>query len=363
MGRERKERVHGPYDRGTGAKRWRVVVIAADGSQTTQSFATEAEGRSVADAARTQIKGRSLMHALDEYETDLRSRELAGATIQRVRAHLDRLLVTAQNGPRQLTWLTPGRAAALYAQLRISPARGGKTLAVDTHRNAVKVCRQFGRWCAAQGWLPRDPFARVDGVGKRHKGKPQLTVDELRKLLDACFAERSRASIAVATSALLGAGASEVVDRQVRDLDDRGRILHVTKGKNRFRVRTLELPMDLRAALLELAKDRRGAAWLFGDGDLDKPSRYWIYWHTKRLCKAAKVPEVAPHGLRGTHATIALGAVSTSHYVAAALAAAGASLGHAPGSPITASTYAAPGSVDKATQRAAMRVLRGGAGR
>ena len=40
----------------------------------------------------------------------------------------------------------------------------------------------------------------------------------------------------------------------------------------------------------------------------------------------------------------------------------GASLGHAPGSPITATTYVAPGAVAKARQRAAMKVLAGGAG-
>jgi integrase len=159
---------------------------------------------------------------------------------------------------------------------------------------------------------------------------------------------------------LLGCGASEVVDRQVRDLDDDGRVLHVTKGKNRFGVRSFEVPDDLRLALQRLAGDRAGAAWLFGSAELERPDRWWIYRHCKRLCGVAKVPEVCVHGLRGTHATIAVGSVATSHSVAAALAAAGASLGHAPGSAITASTYVAPGAVQRATQRAALGVIQGG---
>jgi integrase len=357
MARERKERVNGPYPH---YQRWRVVVTGADGSQTAQSFETEAEAQGVADAARRQSEGRTLMHALDAYETDMRLRDLAGCTIVRERAHLDKLI--GKHNVKLLSWLTPARAAKLYETMRTTPTKRGKAPAVDSHRNALAAGRSFGRWCAARsrGWLPADPFKDVKGVGRRKRGKPQLTTDETRKLLDVCTSEGSRASLAVAACFLLGCGASEVVDRQVRDIDDDGRILHVTRGKNRYRVRALDLPDDLRGALGELAAKRPGAAWLFGASDLERPTRYWIYWHCRRLCRVAKVPEVSPHGLRGTHTTIALGAVSTSHSVRAALAAAGGSLGHAPGSPITASTYAAPGAVDRATQRAALTAIQGG---
>ena len=291
--------------------------------------------------------------AVDAYEVDMRERVLAAVTIARSRAHLDRLLAIAKNGHRPLAWVTAKRSAALYDAARIGAA-------VDTHRNALAVGRSFGRFVVARGWLSAAPFAAVKPVGRRRRGKPQLHLDETRKLLDTCVAERSRESLAVASAFMLGLGASEVVERRVRDLDDSGRVLCVTRGKNDYRRRVLEVPDDLRALLLELAARRPASAYLFGAGDLDRPSRYWIYYHCKRLCAAAKVPEVSPHGLRGTHSTIAVGAVATSHSVAAALAAAGGSLGHAPGSPITATTYVAPGAVEAATQRAAMRVLQGG---
>lgn len=291
--------------------------------------------------------------ALDTYEVSMRERGLAGSTITRARYHLDQLLASASNGGRMLSWLTPRRAAELYAKVRIGAA-------VDTHRNTLSVGKAFGRFAAERGWLLADPFAAVKPIGKRRRGKPQLHLDETRKLIDACIAEGSRESAAVATSVLLGCGASEVTQRQVRDLDDGGHVLHVTRGKNRFRVRSLEVPDVLRPLLLELAGKRAGAAHLFGTTDVDRPTRYWIYWHCKRLCRLAKVPLVSPHGLRGTHSTIAIGTVSTSHSVAAAIAAAGGSLGHAPGSPITASTYAAPGSVGAATQRTVLRAIQGG---
>lgn len=289
--------------------------------------------------------------ALDAYETSLRERDLASITIVRARAHLDKLLDVDRNGHKLLAWLTPKRAGQLYASIRAK-------FAVDTHRNALAAGRSFGRFANERGWLSADPFARVKPIGRRKRGKPQLTIDETRALLDACYAERSRESIAVACTFLLGAGASEVAHRQVRDLDDGGRVFHVTKGKNRYRVRSLEVPDELRPFLTELGAKRPSVAYLFAESEIERPSRYWIYYHCKRLCSIAKVPLVSPHGLRGTHSTIALGAVATTHSVAAALAAAGASLGHVPGSPITASTYVAPGAVEQATQRAALRVLR-----
>lgn len=293
--------------------------------------------------------------AVDAYEVSMRERGLAAVTIQRARYHLETLLALLANGHRALTWLTPRRAGELYAAAR---AR----YAVDTHRNALAVARSFGRWVAEQGWLRASPFVAVKGTGRRKRGKPQLHVDEARKLIDACLAERSREAAAVATAFMLGLGASEVVQRLVRELDDGGRVLCVTKGKNSYRERRLEVPEELRELLLELAGGRPRGAYLFGAGDLDRPSRYWIYYHCRRLCAAAKVPPVSPHGLRGSHSTIALGAVATSHSVREALAAAGASLGHAPGSPITATTYVAHGAIAAASSRATMRVLRGGLG-
>lgn len=350
MPRERRERVNGPYKHGN---RWRVVITRADGGQDAESFESEVEARKVADAARKQSAGRTIAHAIDAYEVAMRERNLAGVTITRARAHLDRLVGIAANGHRMLTWLTPRRCAELYDKLR------GDT-AVDTHRNGLAAGRSLGRFCAKKGWLPADPFAVVEPIGKRNRGKPQLGIDETRKLQDVCVVERSRESAAVLTSVLLGYNNTEVVNRQVRDLDDGGTVLHMTRGKNRHRVRSSEVPEPLRSMLLELANGRAGAAPLFGEGDLDRPSRHWIHYHAVRLCKLAKVPVVTPQGLRGTHSTIAARRAASSMHVADALAEVRLGLGHATDSPITASTYVASGTVEAATQRSFMRALQGG---
>ncbi len=351
--RERTERVHGPYKHG---RKWRVVVTQPDRSQTTKSFESKYKAEAVANAARAQAAGRTMMHAVDAFEVWQRERGLAGVSIDRGRRHLNVLLQLETYGSRLLTWVTAARAAELYAQVQ-------KGRAVDTHRNALKVGRGFFKYCVKNKWLLSNPFAGVEGEGIRKRGKPQLHVDEACKLVDFCLdVERSRESIAVATAFMLGFGASEVANRKVRDLDNRGTELRMTKGKNKFRERAVELPPKLAAALAELVRDRAGAAYLFGEGDIDRPSRYWMHYHCKRLCKAAGVPIVTPHGLRGSHATIAMERVSTAHSVQAALAAAGASLGHAASSPITATTYVRPGAVARAKQRAVMRVLDGGAG-
>jgi integrase len=50
-----------------------------------------------------------------------------------------------------------------------------------------------------------------------------------------------------------------------------------------------------------------------------KAGRYWLLRSVQRICKEAGVPIVPAHGLRGTHATLAVDAGATSHLVAAAL--------------------------------------------
>ncbi len=47
--------------------------------------------------------------------------------------------------------------------------------------------------------------------------------------------------------------------------------------------------------------------------------RYWVLRSVQRICRAAGVPTVPAHGLRGTHATLAVSAGATSHVAAAAL--------------------------------------------
>lgn len=114
---------------------------------------------------------------------------------------------------------------------------------------------------------------------------------------------------------LMGMRASEIIERTVRNLDDEGRLLWITDAKTQAGVRRLEVPPQLQEHLQRLACDKRPADRLFGRG----VHRHWVLRAVHRICNAAGVPRVPSHGLRGTHATLAVSAGATSHLVAAAL--------------------------------------------
>ena len=72
----------------------------------------------------------------------------------------------------------------------------------------------------------------------------------------------------------------------------------------------------------------------------------------QRICKAAGVPKVPAHGMRGLHGTLAVDSGITSHAVASAL-------GHE-SFKTTAESYAKRESVAGAQQKRALAVLTGG---
>jgi integrase len=76
--------------------------------------------------------------------------------------------------------------------------------------------------------------------------------------------------------------------------------------------------------------------------------RKWV----RRICVAAKVPEVTAHGMRGLHSTLALEHGASAHVVAS-------SLGHESFS-TTVESYAKPEAIAEARQRRVMTVLEGG---
>jgi integrase/recombinase XerC len=200
--------------------------------------------------------------------------------------------------------------------------------AVDTLHGIRSAASGFFRWCVKTGYLKKDPLGNVEIVGKKRKGKAQLRLDEARALLKQALrivegeriegrrdgVRQDIAALAVATALLLGLRNGEVVARRVRDLDDDGKILVIDEAKTAAGVRRVEVPDILRLHVQKLAERRRRADQLF-DGMTKDALRWW----TRRLCKAAGLPEVTPHGLRGTNATASMKANSNPHLVAAAL--------------------------------------------
>lgn len=330
-------RFFGPYKHGN---RWRVVV-GSGSARVAQSFASFDLAQAAIAAGNAQTQAIRIGQAVVDYLASLRARNLKSSTISTARVHLATILDLRRTENQQLRLLTSQRASEAYHKLV------NEGYAVDSHRNALAAAKAFGAWCVKAGHLKASPFDAVEGSGRRKRGKPQLRVNEARKLIAVCLDEASAESIAVACALLLGARASEIAQRTARDLDDDGRLLWIPDSKTLAGRRCLEIPELLQPHLLRIARGKGGTAPLFGDVD-----RHWVRHHCLRLCKIAGVPEVTPHGLRGTAATIATPNGAVSHQVAAAL-------GHA-STAITARAYVDRTSAAQATQRAALRVLVGG---
>ena len=199
-------------------------------------------------------------------------------------------------------------------------------------------------------WIGRNPLDGIEGKGKRRHGKPQLRIDEARKWMARAIALAEAGepgAVAAMLALLLGMRASEIVSRVARDLDDEGRLLWIPETKTEAGRRTLRVPDVFRPPLRALAEGKGPGALLFSEHWRDWP-RQWV----RRICRAAGVPLVSAHSMRGLHSTLAMEAGVTGAVVAA-------SLGHESVT-TTVASYAKPEAVAAAKQQRALTVLDGG---
>lgn len=271
-------------------------------------------------------------------------------SIETTLGRIKRLL--ADSADWTLPRLTEARCAKLYDELR-------PQVSVDYHRNALNETRTFLNWCLAKPrrWIKRNPLAAVKGEGKRKKGKPQLRIDESRKFIETTKQEAARGDIAgvVGLAALyFGTRITELVSRDVRDLDDDGWLFWIPDSKSPAGKRFLEVPADLRPHLLALATGKGPGEPLFrGKRSGRTMTRHTAFGMVKRVCRLAGVPEVSPHGLRGTHTTIARERGATPNIIAAAV-------GHTSYDAVTSKNYVAPGTDQRVTAGVVLGVLQGG---
>jgi integrase len=322
--------VSGPYKHG---RRWRVVR-QTDGTREVDSFQTEAEARAFIDEWRTCAQGETVSGALDRWIGMLERKEVASSTLLARRGQIQRLIPKI---PPTMPEVTPLVAQAAYEELQ-------RDYAADTHRMTLKAARQM--WRDLNGRSAPNPWREVTPAGKPKKGKVQLTVDESRAFLASALqiAEYQKGGVAAALCLTMALRSSEIVSLKGRDIDDGGRLLWVQRGKTESARRCLEVPDVLQAHLVRLAKAAGPRGLLF---TFDRRS---VYYHVEQVCDAANVTKVCPHGLRGTHATIARSAGATAHIVAAAL-------GHS--SPaVTHAHYIAPGTEEMLGIRAGNGTMR-----
>jgi integrase len=345
MGRRQKaERVLGPYHQG---KRWRVVVVDADGCRTYSDCATEEEARALVATSKKDIADLALTtvgEALDAYELFLRV-DKQNKT-RSVDTTIGRMKKMFPDSSMLLRSLSPVICEERYKVVR-------EASAADTHRNTLNEAKTFVRWCVWKRWIKVSPIEELKPLGKRKKGKPQLRLDEARKWeqLALSYANAGEpGGVAAILTLYLNLRASEIVGLLVRDVDDQGRLLWVTDAKSEKGKRQAEIPPVLQRALHGLCADRAPGDKLFpGQG------RHWPRRWVNRICREAKVPVVSAHAMRGLHASLSSERGITGHVIAEAM-------GHTSSS-VTFRHYATPESVAKGNQGRVLKLLAGGAGR
>lgn len=322
MPRPRSDRPYlcGPYKH---RARWRVVVYLRRGDGTRDRELHSFDSRSAAANFKRgygeviRAAGRTVNEAITEYLAHL---ERKGNKASSIATAGYRLAAMFGDGSMALLDLRPHRAQQLYDEL---VDEGG---AVDTHHGCLVAAKAFGRFVADRGWVTGNPFAKVEKVGRKARGKDQLRIDESRRFVAHCLRawdeDRDRSAIAAVLPLLLNLRASEVSQLVARDVDDRGRLLWVAEAESKTessRRRAL-VPAVLVAPLVEIAdKPATEAGHLFAKADGSPADRHWVSYWARAHMADAKVTVVTTHGLRGVHATLATVEGVTGEAVARAM--------------------------------------------
>jgi len=318
--REQKEeqlKVWGPY--AEGESRFRLK-IAENGVERSLLFRSLEEAEDVKESLLqkyTKTTRNSVSEARMEWLGEL-SQTAKTATVnsyEQMLSHLPQALVFAQ--------LTEEYASKLYQQQveRIS-AHTGRHLSTATQHLFLWVMRRFWSWAVDKGYAKMNPWMKVRRVGKSNVGKPQLRIDEARKL-EAVATERAQAgdipALGVLLMLYLGLRQGEVAARIVRDIDDDGRVLWIPAGKTKNARRRLKIPEHIRPLVLARIQGRRPDELIFYPQNHKTYHQGYFVAQLARLCRIAQVPVVCPHSLRGMHATLALEGGATGDAVAKAL--------------------------------------------
>ncbi len=349
-------RVTAPLEHRPGQFRSRLII---DGQRRWGPMGeTPKQAEKLAQRLAVELqraKAPTIDELITEYRQYLIEKGNKSASYDNTPLRLRRFFVSVMS--QTVAVLSESRCAGLYARLRQQISeRTGKPLSVDTHRAYLADARTFGEWLIKTKRLTTNPLTKIEGVGRRNTGKPQLRHDEARRLTGLCMqlAPMEDGALSVLLALLMGLRASEIVTRTVRDLDRDGTILWVDavedwSPKTAASRRPVEVPAQLQPFLWDRAKDKAPTALLMPSKKGRRHDRGWVRKEVARLCELAEVPIVCAHSLRGFHATTAVAAGASPHLVAAAL-------GHERVS-ITLTNYVTPASLASANQQRAVAAL------
>jgi len=330
--------------------RWRIAVRdGATGRKSYHSFASQAEAESAARIFRRKAREtegptlNDLLVAYRGYLTEEGNRPTSvKTTCFRIEHFLPEHFVSVHS-------VTPRKIEEYYDARR-------KGTATDTHRNELAEVKTFFRWVVEKGVLKASPAEGVKPLGRRNKGKPQLRAGEARVFLDEALRRSERgddAAFACAVALVMGLRASEISRRVVRDVDGYSRVLHIEKAKTQAGNRRVEIP-DLLWPHFERRIRERGAMepLLPCRSESGFHTKEWVGIQSHKLCRELGLPPTCAHGLRGTHATLAQEAGTSSHVVAS-------TLGHQ-STRTTVENYTRDGVPEKQVRDRALKVLIGG---
>lgn len=311
----------GPYRH---RAQWRLLIVTGRSGGKRQGYYHKTPTREAALTWAREFKrqiaagGRTIQDAVDAYLAHLHRKGNKPGSITTAHYRLKALLDMSM----ALIDLNATRAQQMYDDLV------DEGVATDTHRGCLVSGRAFGKFCMTKGWLRSNPFQGVLPVGRKSKGKEQLRVDEARAYMEHCFKawrddeDKHRGSIAGLLALMFSMRASEVADLRARDVDDRGRILHIAArdGKTDAAKRAAKVPPLMTPVLLELAENPlTDEGHLFVKESGEPADRHWVlYWARKHMAEAG-VTVVTAHGLRGTAATIGSAKTGGAEVMASAL--------------------------------------------
>lgn len=281
------------------------------------------------------------------YLDGMRERECAESSIARTEHTFESMLGEVMALP--IETVGRQRMKALYAK------RAGGTKA-GTHHVELATVRSFFAWCVKKGYTRINPAEDVEVKGRPGRGKPQPRIDDARVLLAKALElgdAGDHAAYAVALTMLTAKRASEIATRLVRDVDDGGCRLIITRAKTRASEKSIKVPEMLRERILSVAGDRAPTEPLWGYTSRGNPTdRQWLYYHVKRIVDLAGIEDTCPHGLRGAHSSVAIDEGVAIETVARALGQTNAD--------VTRRHYVRAGAEDEAKAGAFLKVLVGG---
>lgn len=315
--KDERKRVLGVYDRGEkySSDRYRIIIVEpGNGKPLTRDYSTpgqaETAKRIVEDEwTKQEVEAKTVNEAIDAY--DLHLKEKGTGDISRVETIRRLRLFFAPVLDVQVRYVTASRAAQLYVTRDAGGAIVGGFVvghSVDYHRNALLEVQTFGRWWRERGWVKESPFAGVKGIGKRKTGKPQLTGDEAHRFLFAAlwmgYALDDLGAFVCGLKLALALRQKDLIRRVVRDLDLSGTQLRIENGKSKKSNRPRKVPFIFQQLLRQVAAGRSALAPLFEARTGGFHTNTWLRKAAKRVCAAAGVPYVPPHGLKGTAGSV-----------------------------------------------------------